>query len=255
MSKIITMIILVSVAWQVINSIIENAAKRKEQQRVRELAHRRRGTSGPVTSAGITAQAPEYARVSAPPTAAPASPRMQTRAEELAARRQAQLEELRKRRTGQARPTAPAQVRIAPQVPVTGSQGIPTMQGRRGQAIVSRQADPDSIRRVQEAERLRQLQQQRRRQQEMLEAQQAEAREEAMADARRRAERAAAQRRIEAARAAARESRAVPSVIPGLIDMRITAGDLQAMLRDRRTIRELFVLKELLDPPLAARNQ
>jgi colicin import membrane protein len=254
MSKIITMVILVSVIWQVVSSIIENAAKRKEQQRIRELAQRRRGAPETAVSAGDAAPRPELARASAPPTAAPSSPRMQTRAEELAARRQAQLEELRKRRSGQGRPTAPTQVRIAPQTPTSASQGIPTMQGRRGQPIVSRPADPASIRRAQEAERLRQLQVQRRRQQELLAAGQAEAREKTLADARRQAERAAALKRAAAARRAAAAPRGAGGVLLTPIDGRITSGRLQSLLRDRRSIRELFVLKELLDPPLATRN-
>ena len=87
MSKYFWIVIVLVGAWQVVGSLAEKAGKKKQQQRLKDLATQRQGQLG----------AP---RASQPPPA-------RSVAETLASRRRAQLEELRRRRAGQ----QPTQVR------------------------------------------------------------------------------------------------------------------------------------------------
>ena len=124
-------IALLVLGWWAVQAIVSAMAKKQEQQRQRELAERRRQiesqAGGGMTSAGQR-----------PPTAI-SQPRPATR-DDLAARRQAQLEELRRRRMQQARggAGAPATARV----PAQRTPSAPTVPGNVPPTFPSRSKIP-----------------------------------------------------------------------------------------------------------------
>lgn len=256
MGKLFSILVMVMIVWQVINGIIESAAKRKEQERLRQLSKRRAtgAEGGPPRQTG----GPQQARMRSE-SAAPASQRTRSRAEELAARRQAQLEELRKRRAGQGRAPKSAtagrtQVRIGqPGGPASGRPGsIGSPQQRPGE-LIGQGADFEAQRRAREAERRRREQLEARRREEARAAEQAEARRKALAEARAKASREAFHRRAEAGVVQLRGKPSVARPERGA-GAPVQPSAVKRRLKDRAMLRELFVMKELIDPPVALRD-
>lgn len=217
-------IFLLFIVWQVVSAIINQINANKQQQRSEELARQRRQTTGGAS----TAEESKPSR----------------RVDDLAARRKAQLEELRQRReaeSGQNRSTVQTRVggtsggmsptiKSAPTSPQTESP-------KRRREQDPWQARQDAIKRQRNEELTRKAEQARASQ--IGAAQQRAYREQAAAeaDARRRA-RQAEQKSIEAGE--------TPPAVEG--------DSIRRMMHRRATLREMFVMKELLDQPVSLRE-
>lgn len=244
MTKNLTFIVIVVIVlWQIVYGLIQKAAKERQQDRMRQLADQRRRQQG----------------TSSPPRTAPSPPRQSaatrlgSRLEDLAERRKAQLEELRRRRAS--RPAAgPAQVGVAPGAP-SGGLGIPPAPPpKRSETIRTLEADRRALREADRAGQRRQLEQQRR----DREATKARSRIKSDEELRRAAERAG-QRQQEAAKRTARAGQRPPREPEVRDAYAIREGGtgrahrLKMAISSRATLRDLFIVKELLDSPLALR--
>jgi len=249
-------LLLLGVGWAV-QAIAQAVAKKQEQERLRQVAEQRRqqaqrqsGRSTP------TAQPqPEPRASSGRPSSRPTS------REELAARRQAQLEELRKRRMAQSRGQQPStQVRTGQpsqrQTPPTRQpQARPAQRRSTSTAAPPPQQrpylQPDDVprRAVQRpSEKLREKDDFGGR----------------LADLRRKqAEQKAMQKRARTSRAASPRLRDKPIdeqslVAPDPFASRrvgVDVSSLRTRLRQPAMLRELFIMKELLDPPVSLRSE
>ena len=218
------------ILWQVVAQVAQYSAKKQQQERMREAAAQRRRQ-----------------RPGEPPQPPPvrgggqaASPQSRARIEDLAARRKAQLEELRRRR---------AQKGAAPQVRIGSQAGAPsrikTVPVRaRSSAPPRDRSDLRSLRAAEEAEkRRRQIEAEQQRQMGEARARQEEA-EQRRKDAERRARRERARRK--------RKTVALTDVGDAYSLRRSGSGRkgrVNALLRHRTTLRDLLLLKEVLDPP------
>jgi hypothetical protein len=240
MGKTYWIVIIVIILWQVIASAVQNAAKKQQQRQMAEEAQQRRSRAATQTGSG-----PRLATSTRAPTrpgGAPVGLPTQTRKDDLAARRQAQLEELRRRRSQGASP-APT-IRTAPTtMGQPGTQPVP---------VPTRQ--PDIVAGPTRTQRT-----------ELAKARAAEER------TRRRRETRKQRKSAQTQRAAAVEPVAVPAEAPAPRRPRVEtpvepdayetqrsrtserAAALVARLGDRDTLRDLFVLKEILDQPVALR--
>jgi hypothetical protein len=179
--------------------------------------------------------------------------------DELAERRKRQLEELRRRRSAgttqartTARPTAATQQRPGPVAPPPKK--------REKRRIQELRADYRSMREAELAERRREEQQARERR--ALE--EARARREAEEERRRDLERQRRAQRDQAGSTgpAARHREVTATEISGSLTDAYAISEerderterLRGMLSARSTLRDLFILKELLDPPVSLRE-
>jgi hypothetical protein len=236
-------IFLLFVVWQIISAVINSVNANKQQQRAQDLAKQRRGEAD---ASGDEQTTP------------------QSRLDDLAARRKAQLEELRRRRetggtetTMVAGPTAAPQQRIDPTLrtaspgrssnPSPGSsssssqrptQPPPTRTTRRAQSDPWRDRK-DAMQREQDAKKARQAQQKTK-----LEKQ----RQAQQATASAQQEAAVVQRqRVRADRAARDAAEEAALLVPEVDSIR-------SKVHDTNALREMFIIKELLDRPLSLRN-
>jgi hypothetical protein len=244
MARHITWIIIVVVVlWQIAYGLIQKAAEKRQQERMRELsAPQRRRQSSPPTGA----------RTPATPPRQPSSRRSAVRLEDLAARRKAQLEELRRRRAS--RPRAGPAPRAAGGVQ-TPAAPLGQPKAKTVQALKAGHRELREAERAEERRRAEQL----RREREAIRAR--ERRE--MEEERRRAAERERRRRQEAAKNARQATRAVPMTMLPIDEQEgyglqregdARAGRLVEALSSRSTLRDLFILKELIDPPLALRD-
>lgn len=241
--RLISLFVLITVVWQVISLIINQANAKKEREQMQAAARRR----GRTASHSGTSQRPDETRK------APA-PGRQSRLDELAARRQQQLEELRRRRTSASRGGSGTQADLR-----AGPAGAPTTsspQQPSAPAPPARRTAPKgpgnvaaSIEREAAARRQR-AQEQRDR----------TLRERQASDAARvRAE------------AESKSSGPAPEPVPEppsayampeftahmeAFNLRPAAGphELRALLADRASLRRAIVINELLGPPVGMRD-
>jgi hypothetical protein len=256
--RISVIIFLIVVIVQVIAGLAQSGAKKREKERMRGLAEQRRrelasrGSSPPTVRATVGHPQgqgrPVFSATPAPPT-----PVRRQEVSALEARRQAQLEELRRRRasrTGASVPTTTtARVSTVATVPPVRPPSRPTPP--RGPVappptpIRTVRADRRSVleaedRATRERARDVKIQQQHR----------AEGGIKKPAPAKRpgvRAPRPGAP--------SARES-VIPSGATRVKAARqaLHAESLRGQIKDRSTLRDLFILKELLEPPVAMRR-
>jgi len=267
-SGLFTIIILIAVVWQIISVIVAHAQQQKQKQAEAE-ARRQRALSGAGDSRGRT-----------PPTQATSSgvadrgaqPKM-SKLDELAARRQQQLEELRRRRQSSGRPptgVSESPGRATSRVPRTRDSGTEAHLGQSPglelpieleprsapSGRMSRGASPgQSHRTAQDQQRLaRQKQQQ---QQQLSRRRGAEAEARRLADTERtQAARTAGTGDVIAAGSppAGVERDAYRLSAPAIPDEAVSLNRVQHLLHHRATLRELIVMKEVLDPPVGMRE-
>ncbi len=277
MSNWFIILLLVSAAWQIIGSIAEKQAKKKQQE---ELARKRMEASARQRAGGgpdATGPAGET-RVGVPSGARPGATDARSRAEEIAARRKAQIEELRRRAAERARPggraadagadrgaagRSPARMadasrtsRSRTHAPPGRPESTPAGGGTSARASSSRSAPPTqrSGMALDWEQMSRQRDQKRAQGREQFE--QNTAREEA--ESRRRRSATDARRAKEKADAIARRDarlavRAASGTrIGGAASLRGTR--LREIARNRESLRDLIALKEILDPPVSMRD-
>lgn len=252
MKTTIIIMVLMSMAWQIVSNLLEKAEKKRRLQQM-EAARRQAGAPPTVQGSGASSQAP-----GAPPRA---------EKDDLASRRKAQLEELRRRRNAgssaqrrpEAKPAYPAassarlpQTQTIQQGRTPGSRSVAT--DSRGRQIKDLEGDMRSWHRRQEAEKGKHQEELRRHAESERAALEEEARRLAHERARAAQARQAAQQRGASQVDAATHSRTQSS--GGL-----SAAGLQRAAHgpftdlDRAALRRVFILKELLDPPLALRGE
>lgn len=250
MGKIIPFIILISIVWQVISSILEAAAKKKEAERLEELSSRSKTSGGfsPPKQVSISNPAEQFS-----PTAARGP--SQTRAEALAARRKAQLAELRQRRGGSAGQSQTS-------VRVGGAQATPPTSSLRPQsppaptpAIHSVKAGNDAWRQELQDRKRKKTASKRRHLQEVEEASGQRAREQAARVAKLAEERKIFLELSEKEPSVRTRSEAVDDAYHvGTSRQRSSLTSLVNRLKDRDTLREMIIIKELLDVPVSMRQ-
>jgi len=244
------------VAWQVVAGIVQSAAKKQQQARMADLAAQRRGQQGSQTgTAGRTQSAAGPAgggepggatRTFAEPGADPRT----ARAQDLAARRKAQLDELRRRRVV---PPATAEISPTSSAPPTPARAA----SRPRKEIATLSATRASVHESREASRKEKLAQKQRavadsaavHRQLERDFQKDQARRQAAASAakKRRAKRAD---EMPAGRVSSAEyEHDTPGRRPRPKHRAI------ALLDNPATLRDLFVLKEILDGPLSERQR
>lgn len=247
--KIGTILFLLYLAWHIISGIIAQSEKKKKQESQIELSSKRKAI-------GDSYQPTQIETLPTRSQPNPALGPTLSRAEELAARRQAQLEELRLRRAGRSTtPRGQAQVRAGtpPAAPVTGFQAPTTI--RPSKAIKRHQADLDSIHLQQEKQRQQKVELERKKLEQNRAAQEAEGRRRVAKEAHMQAEREKFHRKAEAGfQKPLGQRKSIATNAIGKESGGVTRKRISARLRSRATLRELFILKELLDPPVALRS-
>jgi hypothetical protein len=234
MSKITFIIFLVVVAIQVVSSIAQKSAKLQRERRMKEMA-RQKQQGAP---AGGHKPIRETSAV---------RPDVRSRADELAARRKQQLEQLRMRRAGRgAKPAAPqqmrgpAQTRISSPAPMQARQAGQQAAGRARRAIgVLRAGREAQLHAAEQRKRQRSLEVERREQ---------------VADEARRRREAEHRREVRQRVAAAAEAEPSAGAYDRPAAQHERAAGLRRALSNRSTLRSLFVMKELLEPPVALRT-
>jgi hypothetical protein len=238
----VIILVLLGMAWQVIANLLEKAEKRRRQQRQLEAAARQRGMIQPAGER----QAPPVGPI-------PGGSSTRKAQDDLAARRRAQLDELRRRRDagGLAAPRKAGE----PTYQQAGSAvSPPPAVPARGRQISTLEGDMRGWHRQQESERSRHQEDLRQHAAAEKAALEEEARQLEQERARAARARQAAQRRAtardELAEAAGGLTAARGIGMPGAS---LRARSVFTEL-DRASLRRVFVFKELLDPPLALRQ-
>jgi hypothetical protein len=251
MNKLISLIFFSIVVWQIVSSIIQATNKKQGQMKSKYASRQQAAQRGPGGA----------------PTGQPG--RTRTQAQTLADRRRAQLEELRARRAGKAQGGGPTEVRLSSPRPKARPQPpAPVAKPRR--EIEALGAGLKKLRAAQEAEARKKTADRRthdaagQRQATREDARNAKARQEQLRkkqQAKRDAAKPAAggPRRVvpefEKAEIAARDVHEDAYALDLEARHRArTVGPLVAKLNDRSTLRQLFILKELIEPPLALRR-
>ena len=245
-------VLIIYVAAHIIAAMAKKAAERKERERIRVEMERRRGQSGPAQPTSQQAQVagdPGWGQPGGPANPLPSPVRTGRPVDDLVARRQQQLEQLRLRREA----------------------------GRQGARSAPTRSDTPPVQRT-EAPRRQNLEPGLEAEQQRRLREQAEARRVREANEARRREDEKHRREKKAGRAQERpeqSKRAAPSPDPRVVaksdrtspvgQTRPTAptvrtassqnvGVLRSRLHDPNTIRDLFILKEMIDPPVALRT-
>lgn len=236
-------LVLLGVGWA-IQAIAQAVAKKQEQERLRQVAEERRRAAQSHSGSGATTS-----RTSAQPSSPQLSTRPTSR-EELAARRQAQLEELRKRRLAQSRGQS-TQVRTTPQQrpqPAARSQPVPVRRQSSTAAVPPQQPpslQPESV--PKRTQRPSQILKKKEEFTRLAEARRRQAEEEKRRSRAKRSKRLR-QKPIDEQRLVAPSPLGPSAAAPDTLQLR-------SKLRQPRMLRELFVMKELLDPPVALREE
>jgi hypothetical protein len=265
-SGLITIIILIAVVWQIISMIIAHAQQQKQRQAEAE-ARRQQLLSGGGQRGGERATPAALAGGAR----GQSHPKM-SKLDELAARRQQQLEELRRRRETGRKP-APAAPGTQPRAgSTTASEWESSAQLRTGQRTTSGVGLPIDIeprrvpttqpsRRLSPGQKQQALQEQQRvaRQRQQQQQQQARLlRAEELARRQREEHELAtspyAAGEIGVAEARRSEREAYGIAVPAAPDEPVQLGRVQQLLRNRATLRELIVMKEVLDQPVSLRE-
>lgn len=219
------LLVIIGLVWWIVSAIVSASTKKQEQQRLEELARRRREQARQMTGQSDSGPAGQQAsprRAVAGPAAPQVSPR-EARVEDLRRRRDAQLEELRRRRqqprqqqarTGTTPKQAPPPARPVP--PATRPKTAhPTPKPPARQPKVARSSGHLADHHI-----------------------------ETRVDSHVGEAMRARQMTTRVGSKARQEPVSQPST---------STDDLRAGLKDRRALRQAFVLKEILDAPLALR--
>lgn len=256
-SALITIIVLIAVVWQIISVIVAHAQQQKQRQAEAQARRQR--------AAGGGGGAAKSQNAGASPLSGEKQPE-RSKLDELAARRQQQLEELRQRHaTG--RQAAPAGAQSRSDSPSTKSQWESSTQLRTGQTSVELPTDVDPrsapttkpSRRSSPGRSQQKLQEQQRtarRQQEEMQRQQRERRQQQQARPDRRIEPQVDPQAIgevsPAPSTAVRD--AYMLVAPSPPDQPVHSERVHQLLHNRATLREMIVMKEVLDVPVSLRE-
>lgn len=245
MNKLILIFVLLSIVWRVITSLIEAATKKREMERQHELAQRRQDGREVVASAPTT-KLIEQSSTLAPGASKP------SRAQELAARRKAQLEELRKRRAQ----GAPSAGRVQTKLGSTTGSGITQVTASprsTRQSITVTSTNIKEWRREQAAMKRQAEQQQERTELARARQEDEEIRRKTQKDLQRKLQQQE-ERKKEKAR---RDSLDLTGTTPysKATSGKTALSDIRRRMMDRQTLRDLFIMKELLDPPVAMRSE
>lgn len=237
--RLISLFVLITIVYQVITLIINQANAKKERERARELSRQKGGQARPTERDRQSDASSAQTRESAA-----SAPGRQSRLDDLAARRQQQLEELRRRARGA---SSGAQVRTGTGAPRQGR--TPTL-GPGSTPRQSSQAGPGNVAARIEQDAAARRERKKREYDRQVRAQQARQREQEEALT---VQRASDQRAALAASAAAQrvqdEEAARQLAAPDA-----TLSSLTRALRDRRSLRQAIILNELLNPPLSLRD-
>ncbi len=245
MNKLIIIFVLLSVAWRVVNSLIEAATKKREMERQYELTQRRQDGREGVASAPTTMSV-EQSSTLAPGGAKP------SRAQELAARRKAQLEELRKRRAQ----GAPSAGRVQTKLGSTARSGVSpasTSPRSTGQSIAVTSTNIDQWRREQAAMKRKAEQQLQRTELARARQEDEEIRRKAQKELQRKLQKQEERKKKKARRDGPDLAGRTP--LSKATSGKTALSDIRRRMMDRQTLRDLFIMKELLDPPVAMRSK
>jgi hypothetical protein len=257
---IVSIAILIIVVWQIVSAIISHAQEQKRRQAEAEARRARAGGGSGPTSTKLS---PGQLQQGSSTAGGPVVGTPQSKLDELAARRQQQLEELRRRResgrqtapSGGSTASAPArrtsQWEAESQLRTGQQQGGPGRPSRTTQAIPS-----GSSRRMSPGEKQRLIHEQQRAARQQQE--ETRLREVQKLERRRREEAevpgayAAGEIGVEAARRSERDAYLLAVVAAP--DQPITSEHIQQNLHHRAALRQLIVMKEILDPPVSMRE-
>lgn len=247
-SKYLIIFVLIPVIWRVINRLIEAAAKKKEVERQFELAQRGQDGREAVTAAPTTISV-EHSSTLALGGTTP------SRAQELAARRKAQLEELRRRRAQGMPSGGRIQTKLGS---TTGSGTFPVSASprSRGKGITVTATDLDEWRREQAAMKRKAEQQIQREELLRARAEDEEIRRKAQKDLQRQLQRQE-ERKKKTTRLDTHEMARVEaqSAYSKATSGKTSLTDIRRRMMDRQSLRDLFIMKELLDPPVSMRSE
>lgn len=261
---LVTIFILIAVVWQIISVIVAHAQQQKQRQAEAEARRQQVAARG----------GPQGSKRSSP-TASPgeAHPKL-SKLDELAARRQQQLEELRRRHESGRQPASASSGAQSSTESASTSQwesstqlrtsqtsagaGLPTTIERRGAPTTrpSKRPSPgQKQQRLQEQQRLARQQQQQLQQQQRSRMQ----REDQLSQRRRddaidRATGPYSAGEIGVAAARKSEHDAYGLAAPTAPDEPVRLARVSQLLHNRATLRELIVMKEVLDAPVSLRE-
>lgn len=247
-SKYLIIFVLIPVIWRVINSLIEAASKKKEVERQFELAQRRQD------GREVVADAPTTISIEQSSTLALGSTKP-SRAQELAARRKTQLEELRKRRA-QGMPSAG---RIQTKLGSTTRSGMSPVSASprpRGPGITVAATDLDEWRREQAVMKRKAEQQKQREELLRAKAEDEEIRRKAQKDLQRQLQQQEERKKTTTRRDSHEMAgHAAQSAYSKATSVKTSHTDIRRRMMDRQTLRDLFIMKELIDPPVSMRSE
>jgi hypothetical protein len=233
MTKTTIIVLIIYAIFHVVSWLVQKAAQRAEQQRQRDAMAGQ-------TQAGVLAGNRGVSRGHSPiPRTSPA-PVVISQRDDLATRRKAQLEQLRQRREQRKGPQ-PASIRVGTVMPPGGRQSQRPSPVERGPSMGGAEAARGAR---QELERRRRDAEQARRQ---WQSQQQVPPERAPAPPTKPQRKPAVRDDVSAGEIGA-PRHAVTMGRP--VDRRLVAKK----LTDRKLMRELFVINELIQPPLALRS-
>jgi hypothetical protein len=255
--------IIIAIVWAIIQAVATARAKKQREERLRQQAQMRQTAAESMsTSATTTGQPASMVRPPVSQSQVPVA--ASSRLDELAARRKAQLDQLRRRQqqqqrggpgagrvqVGAAAPTRP----MASQKPRTVASARPEPH-RIEEMQASRegvQADRDQARKRREAEHDAQVQAVRETAaREDAEARAVASRRKAAAKARSVAEKAEADLALAGAQAGTRLS--AERVRDAVARHPASADRFRQLLRNPASVREVMILREVLDSPVSSR--
>lgn len=226
------------VVVHVLSALMKEIAKKKEREKQMEEAERRRIAQARLEPPALPdhARAPELFQVPQPVRPGPASPstiaptpvpiRTGRPIDDLAARRKAQLEKLRMGKPTPSRPTSP-----------------PPDLFRRPAS----QPTPPPVRTLEEQARIN------REHQRAIAKTKGQQRQREVAAAAQRRRLATVEPEVAAPVSTLATARAAPSKPAEPVRAHVHSDSIRERLRNRQSLRELIVLKEVIDPPLALR--
>jgi len=249
-------IIVIYAIIHIASYIAKESAKRKLNQRAREAAQQKQRAAGaqvqvpssvpPATDGTVFGQGGSY---NPTPTPLPTQtvPRTGKPLDDLAARRKEQLEQLRNRREGRRIPQ-PAPLRVGTPRAVLPNVLAPTTVRDLPASDQSRSRQQDREQREREQAKAKRIQLAKA-------AQQRDAEAKKRRDMARRAAQMEEQRQQQLAEAPEGRPQAAAAITPRIpVKVADSKVGLRAKLMNQASLRELFVIKELLEPPIALRG-
>lgn len=246
--KFLIIFVLIPVIWRIINRLIEVAAKKKEVERQLELAQRGQDGREAVTAAPTTISVEQASTLTLGST-------KPSRAQELAARRKAQLEELRKRRAQGTASAGRVQTKLG-STTGSGTSPVSASPRSRGKGITVTATDLDEWRREQAAMKRKAEQQKQREELLRARAEDEEIRRKAQQDLQRQLQQQEERKKT----TTRRDSHEMAGIAARSAFSKATSGkiahsDIRRRMMDRQTLRDLFIMKELIDPPVSMRTE